>query len=209
MGRSDTIDEVKFLWERVSAKTAANVIASGVAILALIEFCFTVAAMVAMNTRGWAPVFFLVHAPLMGLFALMVVVGGKRSLGWLYLPFMAMNTVYRILSLAFFLTVAGYSIVALFLDDAYLAKKIYPGSYDCTQRSGLRAILTIYGIGYTIIGIALVALFTYIGNVMAEAFKATRTVQKGKVGPTTVEKGVGAYPDLGTAKSPTAPRTSY
>lgn len=66
-------------------------IASGVAIIALVEFCFTVAAMVAMHARGWAPVFFLVHAPLMGLFALMVVVGGKRSLGWLYLPFMAMN----------------------------------------------------------------------------------------------------------------------
>jgi len=41
--------------------------------------------------RGAVPVVLLVHAPLMGLFALMVVVGGMRSQGWLYLPFMAMN----------------------------------------------------------------------------------------------------------------------
>jgi len=203
MGRPNTIDEVKFLWERVSAKTAANVIASGMATIAFVELCFTVAAMVAMNVRGWAPVFFLVHAPLMGLFSLMVLVGGKRSLGWLYLPFMVMNTVYRCLSLSFFIVVTGFSIIALFLDDAYMGEMLSSRPYDCTQHSGLRARLTINGIGNIVLGIALMALFSYIAKVMAEAFNATRTVQKGKVSPPTVEKGVvgGVYPE------PTAPET--
>lgn len=86
------------------------------------------------------------------------------------------------------------------------------------------SVVTIHGIGYSLLGAGLVALFSYIGNVMAEAFKATRTVQKGKVSPSSVEKGVGAtYPDLGmgalglgTGKcaapmspKPSAPGTAY
>lgn len=68
-------------------------IGSLVAIIAFAEFFITVAVVMATDAHEAAPIvfFLLVHAPLMGLFALLVVVGGVKSVGWLYLPFIAAN----------------------------------------------------------------------------------------------------------------------
>ena len=60
-------------------------------------------------------------------------------------------------------------------------------------------------------GVGLEVLFSYIHNVMAEAFKATKTVMKGKV-EAAVEKGLsGGWPYVGGGNGagvknvPTAP----